>query len=257
MCGFTAYAVTAETEPETTRKERNYLRKGNEAFKEKDYAKAMELYNTVLTINPMSERAKYNLAVAMLKRADEIGGAGGNDKNVSPGSANASDSLSLELKQSANVIFNELYKASIDKNIREKSVYNSGNLMFSEDQYAQSIEQYKKALRINPGNENARHNLRVAQLKLQQQQQQQQDKQDKQYKQDEEKEKQDENQEQQPQPQQPQPQPQQPQPQQPQNQKKSNSENILNAAQQNENKARQRLEKQQVPVGSKYHEKPW
>ncbi len=253
MCGFTAYADTAETEPETTRKERNYLRKGNEAFKEKDYAKAMELYNTVLTINPMSERAKYNLAVAMLKRADEIGGAGGNDKNVSPGSANASDSLSLELKQSANVIFNELYKASIDKNIREKSVYNSGNLMFSEDQYAQSIEQYKKALRINPGNENARHNLRVAQLKLQQQQQQQ----DKQDKQDEEKEKQDENQEQQPQPQQPQPQPQQPQPQQPQNQKKSNSENILNAAQQNENKARQRLEKQQVPVGSKYHEKPW
>lgn len=235
-------------EPQTTRKERNLVLKANEAFNGKNYEKAIELYNMALEINPASERAKYNLAVAMVKRADEIGGAGGNDHNASPAGPNATDSLSIGLKQSANKIFNELYDGNSDKLTREKSIYNSGNILFSTNELSQSIEQYKKALRLNPANENARHNLRVAQLRLQQQQQnqdnqdnQQEDKKEEQ--QDKEKQQQEESQ-----------QPQAPHQQQP---KQSNSENILNAAQQNESKTRQRLEKQQVPVAPRYHNKPW
>lgn len=252
LCASASVELLA-SEPKTTRKERNMILKANEAFNNKDYEKAIELYNMALQINPAGERAKYNLAVAMVKRADEIGGAGGNDRNISPASPDAPDSLSIGLKQNALKIFNELYDGSTDKLTRENSVYNSGNLYFSENELTQSIEQYKKALRLNPGNENARHNLRVAQLRLQQQQQNQ-DNQDEQ-KQDQE-EKKDEEQEKEQEQQQPQQQPQQPQPQQ-QQPKQSNSENILNAAQQNESKTRQRLEKQQVPVAPRYHNKPW
>lgn len=248
-------------EPVTTRKERNMILKANEAFNKKDYQKAIELYNMALEINPVSERAQYNLAVAMVKLADEIGGAGGNPSNPDPTTPTAADSVSMGLKLNANKIFSELYSKGSDKLTRENSVYNSGNLLFSQNQYAQSIEQYKKALRLNPDNENARHNLRVAQLKLQQQQNQDQDQnqdeneqnQDKdqnkdQNEQDQQKEQNQDNQQQQ--------QPQQPQPQQPQ-QPKSNYENILNAAQQNEAKTRERLEKNQTPVSPRYHSKPW
>lgn len=248
LCASASVELMA-SEPETTRKERNLILKANEAFNEKDYEKAIELYNMALEINPASERAKYNLAVAMVKRADEIGGAGGNQQSISPASPNAADSLSVGLKQSANKIFNELYAGSTDSQTREKSVYNSGNILFSENELSQCIEQYKRALRLNPANDNARHNLRVAQLRMQQQQQDQDD-QDNQQQEDKEDQQQQEQQQQQ----QPQPQPQQPQPQQPQ---QSNSENILNAAQQNESKTRQRLEKQQVPVAPRYHNKPW
>lgn len=248
LLGASASVGVIAAEPQTTRKERNMVLKANEAFNEKNYEKAIELYNMALEINPSSERAKYNLAVAMVKRADEIGGAGGNDHNASPAAPNATDSLSIGLKQSANKIFNELYAGSSDKLTREKSIYNSGNILFSANELSQSIEQYKKALRLNPANDNARHNLRVAQLRLQQQQQdqdnqdnQQEDKKEEQ--QDKEKQQQEEQQ-----------QPQAPQQQQP---KQSNSENILNAAQQNESKTRQRLEKQQVPVAPRYHNKPW
>ncbi|MDE6199431.1 MAG: tetratricopeptide repeat protein [Muribaculaceae bacterium] len=250
LLSVSAVAEIAAAEPMTTRKERNYILKANEAFNEKDYEKAIELYNMALGINPASERAKFNLAVSMVKRADEIGGAGGNDHNISPAAPNAADSLSLGMKQSANKIFNELYEGSTDKLTRENSAYNSGNLFFSENELSQSIEQYKKALRLNPANDNARHNLRVAQLRLQQQQNQD-DNEDQQDKQDEQQQKEQQEQEQQQQQQQPQPQPQAPQP------KQSNSENILNAAQQNESKTRQRLEKQQVPVAPRYHNKPW
>lgn len=238
-------------EPQTTRKERNTLLKANEAFNEKDYDKAMELYNMVLEINPVNERASYNLAVTMVKRADEIGGAGGNETYQQDNGEEMPESVkqSRILKQQADSIFRNVYNSDAEPQIRENAVYNSGNLYFSENKYAESIEQYKRALRLNPDNNNARHNLRVAQLRLQQQQQNQDQNNDN--KDQEDKEDQKEQQEQQNQQEQPQQQPQQPQPQQ-----QSSAENILNAAQQNEDKVRQRLEKQ-VPVSPRYHNKPW
>lgn len=242
-------------EPQTTRKERNTLLKANEAFNDKDYDKAMELYNMVLAINPVNERANYNLAVTMVKRADEIGGAGGNETYQQGSGEDMPESVkqSRLLKQQADSIFRNVYNSDAEPQIRENAVYNSGNLYFSENKYAESIEQYKKALRINPDNNNARHNLRVAQLRLQQQQNQDQN-QNEDNKDQDNKDQQDQQNEQDQQNQQEQPQ--QPQPQQPQPQPQSSAENILNAAQQNEDKVRQRLEKQ-VPVSPRYHNKPW
>lgn len=235
--------VELAAEVQTTRKERNFILDANKAFNDKKYDKAIKLYNEALEENPTSERAKYNLAVTMLKIADEKGGAGGNNSAMP-------DSISIKIMNQADSIFRELYATSSDNMTKELSIYNSGNIMFNENQYAISIDQYKKALRLNPNNNNARHNLRLAQLKLQQQQQQQENQNEDKENKDEEKNEQ-EKQQPQPQPQpEPEPQPQQKQP------KQSNAETILNAAQQNEDKTRKRLEKQQQQI-QRYHEKPW
>lgn len=267
---FASFNVMAD-ESQVTRKERNLMVEANEFFKSKNYEKAIECYNMILEINPSNERARYNLAVAMVKRADEIGGAGGNDRNVSPVNAGASDSLNLSsgLMQNANKIFNDLYANSSDKELRERSVYNSGNIFFNDNELQKSIDQYKNALRLNPANNSARHNLRVAQLRLQQnnngqnqddkqnqdQKDKDKDKQDQQNKDQQDQQQQNQDQDKKDGQQQPQ-QPQQPQQGTPQ-QQNPNYENILNAAQQNESKTRRRLEKQQVPVSNRYHNKPW
>lgn len=54
------------------------------------------------------------------------------------------------------------------KNIAGRANYDLGNLAYRQQQYEQAIELYKNALRNNPNDENARHNLRLAQLKLKQ-----------------------------------------------------------------------------------------
>src|SRR5699024_11514396 len=63
---------------------------------------------------------------------------------------------------------------------RRSSDLNLGNISFQEKNYAQSIEEYKNALRRNPKDDETRYNLRLAQLllKKQQQEQQNQDKKD-------------------------------------------------------------------------------
>lgn len=241
-------------EPQTTRKERNIFLAANEAFNDKDYQKAIELYNTVLEINPNNERAQYNLAVTMVKLADEIGGAGGSNMQ-SPDITSKSDSTSIRMKQNANEIFQSLYKSGAET--KEQSIYNSGNIYFSQQDYPNSIEQYKKALRINPNNDNARHNLRVAQLRLKQQQNDKnddneqdddknKDNKDQENKQDEQQKQQDQQQQQQQQ------QPPKPQPQ-------KNHENILNAVQQNELKTQKRKEeeKEKGTLNQRSHLKPW
>lgn len=56
--------------------------------------------------------------------------------------------------------------------------YNLGNAFFKNQKFEESVEAYKNALRNNANNENARHNLFLAQQFLKQQQQQQQQNQD-------------------------------------------------------------------------------
>ena len=62
-------------------------------------------------------------------------------------------------------------QGSKNPELRSKAFYNLGNLAYNQQQYAQSIELYKNALRQNPEDNQARENLRLAQLKKQDQDQ--------------------------------------------------------------------------------------
>ena len=59
--------------------------------------------------------------------------------------------------------------------LASKANYNLGNLEFNVKDYKKAIEYYKQALRIDPNDNSARKNLRIAQKQLQNQDQDKQD----------------------------------------------------------------------------------
>lgn len=159
----TLVAITAltgcsgENEPvqhdPSTKAERNYIRSGNKLFDDKNYAEAEIEYSKALQANPNSATAAYNLALALAMQAEP---------NDSTGIIERADSLFS-------------YAASITSNKQLKAMahYNMGNMAYNNNQFDKAINDYKDALRVMPGDDDARYNLRMAQLKQQQQQNQQ------------------------------------------------------------------------------------
>ncbi len=243
----------------TTKKERNFIKHGNELYEKKQYAEAAEEYRNALNENMTSEVATFNLAAALVNMSPED--YKGDQKDAKTEAAN---------------IFSHLAANAISKNIATKSLYNLGNLAFNDQQYQKAIEYYKEVLRKDPNNDKARQNLRLAQLQQQDQQdqnqdqQQQQDQQDQNQDQNQNQQDQDQNQDQnQDQDQQQQQQDQQQQQQQDQQQQQQqqqgisdeNAEKMLKSVENQENITRQRINQEQeednkrirVPVT----DKPW
>lgn len=193
--------------------ERNTIRKGNGLFNDKKYTEAEIEYRKALEANPSSEIATYNLGAALYKQQ--------------------------KWNDSRNE-YRKIVQASSDSLRAAHAWHNLGNISFQEKNYAQSIEEYKNALRRNPKDDETRYNLRLAQLllKKQQQEQQNQDKND-------DKDQQDKNKDQQKdqkQDQQEQNKPQQQQPQQSQ-MSKENAQQILDAIQQDERDTQEKVQK--------------
>ena len=208
--------------------ERNTIRKGNGLFNEKKYTEAEIEYRKALEANPSSEIATYNLGAALYKQQ--------------------------KWNDSRNE-YRKIVQASSDSLRAAHAWHNLGNISFQEKNYAQSIEEYKNALRRNPKDDETRYNLRLAQLLLKQQQEQQnQDKNDDKDQQDKNKDQQkDQKQDQQEQnnnqnnqdknkDQQEQNKPQQQQPQQSQ-MSKENAQQILDAIQQDERDTQEKVQK--------------
>ncbi len=137
----------------TNRYERNYIADGNKLYKEKRFAEAEVMYKKALEANPGSEAAMFNLAAAYIRQAGSADPNAGNNPIAQ-----------------AQQMLSKLAKEATDQSIAELSYYNLGNLAFNQENYQQSIDQYKNALRRNPDNDKARENLRLAQLRLQDQQ---------------------------------------------------------------------------------------
>ena len=160
----------------STKKERNYIREGNELFKEKRYAEAEAAFKKALQENGNSPIAKFNLATTYLKQVN---------LNDTTQNGLLSETLQL-LKETASIA---------DPKLASKAYYDLGNIFYNQKNYAQSIAMYKDALRRNPDDDQARQNLRLAQKQLQNQQNQQQNQDNKQDNKDQQKQNQDQNKE--------------------------------------------------------------
>lgn len=160
----------------STKKERNYIREGNELFKEKRYAEAEAAFKKALQENGNSPIAKFNLATTYLKQVN---------LNDTTQNGLLSETQQL-LKETASIA---------DPKLASKAYYDLGNIFYNQKNYAQSIEMYKNALRRNPDDDQARQNLRLAQKQLQNQQNQQQNQDNKQDNKDQQKQNQDQNKE--------------------------------------------------------------
>lgn len=146
-------AINCYAEDTSTKKERNFIKDGNEKYESGNYSDAEVLYKKALEQNGMSDIANFNKASALMKQS-------GNTPADSP-----NNPLLV-----ADSIFNALSQSSNNTQIKESSYYNLGNIAFDKQDYQKSISMYKHALRINPNNDDARDNLRLAQLKLKEQQ---------------------------------------------------------------------------------------
>ncbi|MDR0962176.1 MAG: tetratricopeptide repeat protein [Mediterranea sp.] len=206
--------------------ERDFIRKGNRAYRDSSLVDAEVNYRKAIDVNPSSSIAMYNLGNALLfqNKAKEA------------------------LEQ--YVLATKIEK---DKGKLAQIYHNMGMMFLAGKDYAQAVEACKQSLRNNPADDETRYNLALAQWLLKQQQQQQQQNQDQQ---DKEQQQQDKDQQQDQQQQQ---QDQQQQQQQQENQiSKENAEQMLQSVMQDEKNVQDKEKKQQMQIqGSKKLEKDW
>ena len=112
--------------------DRNLIRQGNRAFKTQKWAAAETQYRKAISKNQKNPQAVYNLGCALLMQQKD----------------------SLAMVQFGNA-------AQLEPNLsrRSKSYHNMGVVMQNHREYAQAIEYYKMALRCNPQDNETRYNL--------------------------------------------------------------------------------------------------
>lgn len=230
-------------EYKASRGEREAIAEGNGQYAEEKYAEASEAYGRALQHNASSVPGCFDEALADMRLALAL-----------------SDSAKIKGMQTAYERFDSIARNYPGSAVAAQSYYNMGNLMYVQNKIDESIDLYKRSLRINPSDSLARRNLRIAQLN-----QPPKDKNggggggndDK----NQDKDKKDDKQQQQQQnPQQQQPQkPQQQQPAQPQQLNQGASDRILQRSQNRENEVRRQLYKSasDASINKRHRIKNW
>lgn len=145
----------ANSEVPSTKRERNSIKEGNDLYEKKRYAEAEVSYKKALEENQENATAQFNLASTYLKQRGE------DLTNKEDSLIKTADSMLAKVSQTPNA------------KLSENAFYDRGNVAYKAEDYASAIEHYKNALRRNPDNDMARQNLRLAQLKKQEQEQDQ------------------------------------------------------------------------------------
>lgn len=160
---------------ESTKAERNFIVEGNEQYAQGNYTEAEAAYRKALTENPNSAMAQFNLASALLRQDPKMG------KNApAPAQPQQTDTTQQEQMseqlQHAVEILKSLVESSTEPTVVSVAAYDLGNISYKQQDYGQAIECYKEALRKNPKYDDARYNLRMAQLKQKDKNKKQKDK---------------------------------------------------------------------------------
>lgn len=156
--GLGAFTVAAQAQTEN-----KAIRSGNKLYKEGKYEQALPEYEKAATQNPGNPVTHYNLGNARFRKEDFAASEKNFDSALSTANTN-------ELKQ--------------------KSVYNKGVSLSKQKKLQESIDAYKKALRLNPDDKDTRYNLEKALSELKkrnEQKEQQQPKQNQQQKKEQQK----------------------------------------------------------------------
>ena len=204
--------------------ERDYIRKGNRAYKDSVYVDAEVNYRKALEANPKSTISMFNLGNTLLQQ----------------------NKVQEAMEQYAGAA-----RIEKDKSKLAQTFHNIGVVFHAQKDYVKAIEAYKESLRNNPKDDETRYNLALAQKMLKDQQNQNQNQDQNQQEQQEKQDKQQQQDQQQNQDQQP------PQPEKNENQmSKENAEQLLNSVMQDEREVQDKVKKQQVIQGNRL-EKDW
>lgn len=144
---------------ESNRKERNFIKEGNKLYNEGRYRAAYQKYQEALKENPNSAAGRYNLGLSQIRLGS----------NPSDTTQSAKDML-----KNGCQTMEQVAKMGAEKpDLAARANYNLGNVAFDSEDFANALNYYKQSLRLNPDDEAARRNLRITQLKLQNQNQDQ------------------------------------------------------------------------------------
>lgn len=127
--------------------DKSLIKKGNEAYTKNEYGKAIENYKAAADKNPGNTVAQYNLGNAFYK----------NNKS--------SDAVKA---------YDDFLQAAVDPVDKAKAYYNKGVVLQNSNKINECIDAYKNALKLLPGDDDARKNLQKALQQQKKQQQQQQ-----------------------------------------------------------------------------------
>jgi Ca-activated chloride channel family protein len=122
---------------------RSHVSKGNSVYNKGRYIDAEVEYKKALEKDPKSKEAQFNLGNSYYKqqRFDEAMREHGN--------------VGVAMKSAEE---------------QAETYYNIGNSLYCTNKFQEAVEAYKKSLRLNPNDEDARYNLQMAREKLKQQQ---------------------------------------------------------------------------------------
>ncbi len=137
--------------------------KGKKAYEEGHYDEARVYYEHVLKNRKKDDRAKFGLGVTAYQQKD--------------------------METAARALNNAMN--SDDKSLASKAMYNLGNMFRDQQKMEESLALYRKAIELDPTDEDAKVNYELLKQVLQQQEQQQQDKQNQEQNQEQDQEKQD------------------------------------------------------------------
>lgn len=152
----TGFDLKAE-KVESNRKERNAITAGNKLYNDGRYRAAMLKYQEALKMNPNSAVARYNLGLSQIRLGS----------NPSDTTQTAKDML----KKGCESMEMITKMGSEKPELASRANYNLGNVCFNSEGYPQALDYYKQALRLNPDDAAAKRNLRITQLKMQNQNQ--------------------------------------------------------------------------------------
>ncbi len=163
LCACTSHS---DEPAQSTKAERNFIVEGNEQYAKGNYTEAEASYRKALTANPNSAMAQFNLASALLRQDPKMGKNAPAPAAAAPqqGGEQQQEQMSKQL-QDAVEILKSLTENSTDAQIVSVAAYDLGNISYRQQDYGQAIECYKESLRKNPKYDDARYNLRMAQLK--------------------------------------------------------------------------------------------
>lgn len=150
-------------------KEKKILYEGNKYYHSGKPMEASNIYKNSLKEKQNYYKANFNLGDALYKTADQIktGKIPPPNKRMTPDSA-----ANLVYEQAAEQ-FDVVAKSAYDPDTVQKAWHNYGNAKLMQKNYEDAIYGYKKALKLNPKDEDTRYNLAYAQKQLQKQQQNQ------------------------------------------------------------------------------------
>ena len=149
---------------ESTKAERNFIVEGNEQYAQGNYTEAEAAYRKALTENPNSAMAQFNLASALLRQDPKMGKNAPAPVQPQQTDTTQQEQMSEQLQHAVEIL-KSLVESSNEPAVVSVAAYDLGNISYKQQDYGQAIECYKEALRKNPKYDDARYNLRMAQLK--------------------------------------------------------------------------------------------